>query len=92
MGNCLSPSNEKTKNCMPKRTSSLINLEDSRHVMIKRSSRNGTIMQEDGSFYRPRGESFIVDYAQTQISENNRPESTGSGSITSPPGGSSDDL
>jgi hypothetical protein len=49
-------------------------------------------MQEDGSFYRPRGESFIVDYAQTQISENNRPESTGSGSITSPPGGSSDDL
>ena len=39
MGNCLSPSNEKTKNCMPKRTSSLINLEDSRHVMIKTGPR-----------------------------------------------------
>ena len=49
-------------------------------------------MQEDGSFYRPRGDIFIVDYAQTQISENTRPESTTSGSITSPPGGSSDDL
>ena len=29
--------------------------------MINRSSRNGAIMQEDGSFYRPRGEIDIVD-------------------------------
>lgn len=53
MGNCTNrPRNDLD--------SGLAALKDSRHVMMKRSSRRGAEMQENGSFYRPRHESSMV--------------------------------
>ena len=53
MGNCTNrPRNDLD--------SGLAALKDSRHVMMRRSSRRGAEMQENGSFYRPRHESSMV--------------------------------
>jgi hypothetical protein len=48
MGNCLRNEKEQIS------TSLLADLNDSRHVMMKRSSKRGAKMKDDGSFYRPR--------------------------------------
>ena len=53
MGNC----SNRPRNDLD---SGLAALKDSRHVMMRRSSRRGAEMQENGSFYRPRHESSMV--------------------------------
>lgn len=62
MGSCLSQTQEGNKK---RRRSSLIDLDDSRHVMFKQTSKNGAIQQADGSFYRPRGEMKVAAISST---------------------------
>mmetsp|Transcript_22057 Transcript_22057/g.32218 ORF Transcript_22057/g.32218 Transcript_22057/m.32218 type:complete len:120 (+) Transcript_22057:34-393(+) len=57
MGNCCSSEKEMRE---INRQSSLANLNDSRHVMMKKASAKGKTLQKDGSFYRPRQESMIL--------------------------------
>ena len=63
MGNCLPPVDSKGRKKTGRRreSSSLANLNDSRHVMMKRSSMKGAQIQKDGSFYRPRDDKALVD-------------------------------
>lgn len=53
MGNCMRPMAESS---MKRRgdNSLLAELNDSRHVMMRRSKAKGVTQSEDGSFYRPR--------------------------------------
>eukprot|EP01083_Nonionella_stella_P071220 191191_1 len=59
MGNCCAQEKEGSK--MQRRRSSFNDLNDSRHVMMRRSSRNGPVKQRDGSFYKPRDDSMFAD-------------------------------
>ena len=63
MGSCFSSDASDGGGSRPKlntKQSSLASLNDSRHVMMKRSSMKGAAKQQDGSFYRPRGEVSIL--------------------------------
>lgn len=63
MGSCFSSNTSDGGGSRPKletRHSSLASLDDSMHVMMKRSSLKGALEQQDGSFYRPRGEVRIL--------------------------------
>ena len=57
MGNCCAVEKDtRTVN----RQSSLANLDDSRHTMMKKAaSSRGGMMQTEGSFYRPRSERIL---------------------------------
>lgn len=66
MGSCFSSDAPDEGGSRPKigtKQSSLASLNDSRHVMMKRSSRKGAAKQQDGSFYRPR-ESILAGIPQ----------------------------
>uniref|UniRef100_A0A7S3QIR8 Uncharacterized protein n=1 Tax=Chaetoceros debilis TaxID=122233 RepID=A0A7S3QIR8_9STRA len=58
MGNCCA---QEKGSEMQRRRSSFNDLNDSRHVMMRRSSRNGPVEQRDVSFYKPRDESMFAD-------------------------------
>ena len=93
MGNCFSPPKNNRpeirnrRQGMIKQRSSLSDLNDSRHVMMRRSSSKGAKVQEDGSFYRPR-QSFTINEMtngsqvtqSTQEDSQNPREQTPSGS------------
>ena len=69
MGNCFaaSPTN---KPLTLQKKSSLSTLNDSRHVMMKRTSmRAGLVEQKDGSFYRPRDENVFATIPEIGESE-----------------------
>ena len=56
----------RTRPSFGRQGSSLANLSDSRHVMMKRSSVKGAALQKDGSFYRPRQNHVLAALQQVE--------------------------
>lgn len=56
----------RTRPSFGRQGSSLANLSDSRHVMMKRSSAKGAALQKDGSFYRPRQNHVLAALQQVE--------------------------
>lgn len=63
MGGCFSAGEEGAKR--RDFVSTLSNLNDSRHVMMRRSWMKGATIQKDGSFYRPREDTITVGVPHT---------------------------
>lgn len=56
----------RTRPSFGRQGSSLQNLSDSRHVMMRRSSAKGATLQKDGSFYRPRQNHVLAALQQVE--------------------------
>lgn len=67
MGNCVS--GKKSGRPAQRRQSSLTNLNDSRHVMMHRSSLKGAELQEDGTFFKKRDQTLVDALADFNDSE-----------------------
>jgi len=88
MGSCFSSDEGGGRPSLGNRQSSLASLNDSRHVMMKRSKKKGAPKQQDGSFYRPRedilagipqiGEDKVATKTNTEASTGNSEEPDGS--------------
>ncbi len=81
MGNCFTKQEDEDNSPRraQRRRSSFGSLNDSRHVMMRRSSAKGTEIQKDGTFYKPRDDSLIdaieklkdLDLSDDDVSEKN---------------------